>query len=44
MFNNYLILKEKNTNTLYLFINNFKSFKKFYKYLKKDNNDKLIKK
>lgn len=44
MFNNYLILKENNNITLYLFINNFKSFKKYYRYFKKKDSKKLIKK
>lgn len=43
MFNNYLILKENNNNTLYLFINSYNSFKKYYRYYRKNKKNELLK-
>lgn len=42
MFNNYLVLNETPEVMLYLFINEYSAFKKYYNYLN-SNKKKLIK-
>lgn len=44
MFNNFLILDDNNGKMLYLFINNYKSFKKYYRLYKKNDINKIKKK
>lgn len=38
MFSNYLVLNETPKEVLYLFINNYGDFKKYYKVYNKKNN------